>query len=119
MYLVGPSGSGKTVFIKDMLRKRIFQPSFDPILYVYTHFQPIYDTMRPSVADIKFIQGVDFHLIDNLPADGNKYSIIFDDSLDNLSKSTKLNGIATAGRHRNLPCVYINYKYPPQKQNWM
>ena len=109
MYLVGPSGSGKTVFINDMLRMKTFQPSFDRILCFYKHFQPIYDTMIQSIADIEFIQGVDFDLIDNLPADGTKCLLIIDDSLDILSKSEKFNGIATAGRHRNLNCVYIKH----------
>ena len=109
MYLVGPSGSGKTVFINDMLRMKTFQPSFDRNLYFYKHFQPIYDTMMQSIADIEFIQGVDFDLIDNLPADGTKYLLLFDDSMDILSKSEKFNGIATAGRHRNLNCVYIKH----------
>ena len=87
MYLFGPSGSGKTVFINDMLQKKTFQPTFDRILYFYKHFQTIYDTMMQSIAGIEFIQGVDFELIDNLPADGTKYLLIFDDSLDILSKS--------------------------------
>ena len=72
--------------------------------------------MIQSIADIEFIQGVDFDLIDNLPPDGTKYLLIFDDSLDILCKSEKFNGIATAGRHRYLNCVYI--KHNPQKQNW-
>ena len=87
MYLVGPSGSGKTVFINDMLRMKTFQPSFDRILYFYKHFQPIYDTMMQSIADIEFIQGVDFDLIDNLPADGTKYLLIFDDSVTSDTSS--------------------------------
>ena len=62
-----------------------------------------------SIAGIEFIQGVDFELIENLPADGTKYLLIFDDSLDILSKSEKFNEIATAGRHRNLNCVYIKH----------
>ena len=101
MYLVGPSGSGKTVFINDMLKMKTFQPSFDRILYFYKHFQTIYDTMRQSIADIEIIQGVDFELIENLPADGTKYLLIFDDSLDILSKLEKFNAISTTGRHRN------------------
>ena len=47
--------------------------------------------------------------MDNLPADGTKYLLTFDYSLDILSKSEKFNGIATAGRHRNLNCVYIKH----------
>ena len=100
MYLVGPSGSEKTVFINDMLQMKTFQPSFDQILYFYKHFQTIYDTMMQSIAGIEFIQGVDFELIEHLTADGTKYLLIFDDSLETLSKSEKFNEIATAGRHR-------------------
>ena len=109
MYLVGPSGSGKTVSINDMLQMKIFQPSFDRILYFYKHFQTIYDTMMQSIAGIEFIQGVDLEFIENLPADGTKYLLIFDDTLDILSKSEKFNEIATASRHRNLNCVYIKH----------
>ena len=109
MYLVGTSGSGKTVFINDMLQMKIFQPSFDRIVYFYKHFQIIYDTMMQSIAGIEFIQGVDFELVENSPADGTKYLPIFDDSLDILSKSEKFNEIATAGRHRNLNFVYIKH----------
>ena len=73
MYLVCPSGSGKTVFINDMLQTKTSQPSFDRILYFFKRFQTVYDTMMQSIADIEFIQGVDFELIENLPADGTKY----------------------------------------------
>ena len=52
--------------------------------------------MMQSKRDIEFIEGVDLDLIDNLPADGTKYFLIIDDSLDILSKSEKFNGIATA-----------------------
>ena len=109
MYLVGPSGSGKTVFINDMLQMKTLQPSFDRILYFYKHFQTIYDTMMQSIAGIEFIHDVDFELIENLPADGTKFLLIFDDSLETFSKSEKFNEIATADRHRNLNCVYIKH----------
>ena len=96
---------------------KTFQPSFDRISNFYKHLQTIYDTMMQSFADKEIMQVVDFELIENLPADGTKYSLIFDDSLDNLSKSEKFNAIATTGRHRNLNCVYIKQSLP-QKQNW-
>ena len=59
-----------------------------------------FTTMMQSIRDIEFIQGVDLDLIDNLPADGTKYFLIIDDSLDILSKSEKFNGIATAVRRQ-------------------
>ena len=91
MYLVGSSESGKTVFINDMLRMKSFQPSFEKCFY--QHFQPIYDTVMQSVADVEFIQGVDFDLFYNLTADGTKYLLKFDDSLEILFQSEKFNGI--------------------------
>ena len=75
----------------------------------YTFISTFSQFAMQSIADIEFIQGVDFDLIDNSPADGIKYFLIFDDSLDFLSKSEKFNGNATAGRHRNLNCVYIKH----------
>ena len=62
-----------------------------------------------SIADIEFIHCVDFDLIDNKPADGTKYLLLFHDSLDILSKSEKFNAIATTCRHRNLYCLYIKH----------
>ena len=92
-----------------MLQMKTFQTSFDQILYFYKHFHTIYYTMMQSIAAIEFIQGVDFELIENLLAEGTKYLLIFDDSLDILSKLETFNAIATAGRHRNLNFVYIKH----------
>ena len=36
----------------------------------------------PSIADIEFIQGVDFDLTDNLTSDCTKFLLIFNDSLE-------------------------------------
>ena len=59
--------------------------------------------MTQSVADIEFIQFVDFDLIDTFTADGTKHLPKFHDSLDILSKSEEFNAIETAGSHRNQP----------------
>ena len=82
-----------------MPQMKTIKPSFDRILYFYKLFKPIYDTMKQSIADIEIIQGVDFELIENLPADGAKDLLMFDDSLDIISKSKKFSAFATAGRH--------------------
>ena len=37
--------------------------------------------------NLKFIQGVDFDLIENLPNNGTKYLLIFDDSCEKISNS--------------------------------
>ena len=76
--LVGPSGSGKSHLIFDWLKIGIFQPAFDKTYYFYHYYQPLHSQMQRN--NLKFIQGVDFDLIENLFRNGNKYLLIFDDS---------------------------------------
>ena len=57
----------------------------------------------------KFIQGVDFELIEILPNHGTKYLLIFDDSCEKISNSKQFVKIATAGRHRGLNTIYIKH----------
>ena len=59
--------------------------------------------------NLKFIQGVDFELIENLPNNGTKYLLIFDDSCEEISNSKQFVKVATAGRHRGLNTVYIKH----------
>ena len=105
--LVGPSGSGKSHLIFDWLKIGTFQPAFDKIFYFYQHYQPLYSQMQRK--NLKFIQGVDFDLIENLPNNGTKYLLIFDDSCEEIPNSKQFVKIATAGRHRGLNTVYIKH----------
>ena len=57
----------------------------------------------------EFVQGVDFDLIQNLPTNGTKYLLIFDDSCEEISSSKEFVQIATAGRHKGLSTVYIKH----------
>ena len=57
--------------------------------------------------NLKIIEGVDFDLIENLPNNGTKYLLIFDDSSEEISNSKQFVKIATAGRHRGLNTIYI------------
>ena len=65
LYLVVPSGSGKSHLIFDWLKIGVFQPTFGKIFYFYQLYQPLYSQMQRK--NIKFIQGVDFDLVENLP----------------------------------------------------
>ena len=51
--------------------------------------------------NLKFIQGVDFELIENLPNDRTIYLSIFDDSCEEPLNSKQFVKIATAGRQKN------------------
>ena len=78
--LVGPSGSGKCHLNHDWLVFGSFQPEFDKIYYFYQHYQSLYGLMSKNIKTIEFVQGVDFELIQKLPNNGTKYTLIFYDS---------------------------------------
>ena len=107
--LVGPSGSGKSQLIHDWLVFGTFQPEFDKIYYFYQHYHSLYGLMSKNIKNIEFVQGVDFELIQNLPNNGTKYLLIFDDSCEEISSSKEFVKIATAGRHKGLSTVYIKH----------
>ena len=105
--LVGPIGSGKSHLIFDWLKVGTFQQAFDKFFYFCQHYQPLYSRMQRK--NLKFIQVVDFVLIENLPNNGTKYLLIFDDSCEENSNSKQFVKIATAGRHRGLNAIYIKH----------
>ena len=109
MALVGPSGCGKSFFIYQMLKNRVFFPSFDKILYFYQFEQALYVRMRREIANIEFIPTIDFELMEKLENDGTNYLLIFDDSCDEICRSKQFEKLATAGRHRKLNCIYIKH----------
>ena len=48
-------------------------------------------------------------MIQNLPNNGTKYLLIFDDSCEEISSSKEFVKIAEAGRHKDLSTVYIKH----------
>ena len=65
--------------------------------------------MSKNIKNIHFIQGVDFEFIQNLPKNGTKYLLIFDDSCEEISSSKGFFKIATAGRHKGLSTIYVKH----------
>ena len=47
----GPSGSGETHLVAQLLRqhRQIFKPKFEQFVYLYNHFQPIYEELLLSL----------------------------------------------------------------------
>ena len=107
--LVGPSETGKLQFIYKWLKIGTFQPEFDKIYFFYQHSQPLYNVMQKEIENFEFVQGVNFEFIDSLKNNGTKYLLIFDDSCEEICNSKAFVDIATAGRHRGLSTIYINY----------
>ena len=110
MSIVGPSGSGKTTLLYKLLTLPVFQPKYQSIVFFFQHYQKAYDRLKQDVAEIEFIQGLDFDLInESLATDGKKRLLIFDDFSDELLKSKDFTRIATAGRHLGLHVLYIKH----------
>ena len=107
--LVGPGESGKSQFIYQLLKNDTFQPKFGKTLFLYQHFQPLYDVMLKAIENIEFVQGVNFDFIDSLENNGTKYLLIFDDSCQEICNSREFEKIAVAGRHRGLSTIYIKH----------
>ena len=112
--LVGPSGSGKSHLVFEWFKIGTFQPKFDKIfLFLSTLSTSLWTNAKfygqMQRKNLKFIQGVDLELIENLPNKGTKYLLIFDDSCEEISNSKQFVKIATAGRHRGLNTKYIKH----------
>ena len=71
------------------------------------HYQPLYGQIQRK--NLKFNQGVDFELIENLPNNGTKYLLKFDDSCEEIPNPKQFVKVATAGRHRGLNTIYIEH----------
>ena len=65
--------------------------------------------MQKEIKNLKFVQGVNFEIIDSLKNKGTKYLLIFDDSCEEICISKAFVDIATAGRHRRLITIYIKH----------
>ena len=85
--LVAPSGSGKLHRIFDWLKIGTFHPKFDKI-FLNQNYQLLYGQKRGK--NLKFIRGVDFELIQNLPNNGAKYLLKFGYSFEEISNSSSL-----------------------------
>ena len=65
--------------------------------------------MEKEIENLEFVQAVNFEFIDSLKNCGTKYSLIFDDSCEEICNSKAFVDIATAGKHRALSTTYIKH----------
>ena len=107
--MVGPSETGKSQLIYNWLKIGTLQPKFDKLYFFYQHSQPLYDVMQKEIENLEFVRRVNFEFIDSLKNNGTKYLLIFDNSCEEICNSKVFVDIATAGRHRGLSTIYINY----------
>ena len=80
--VLGSSGSRKNHLIFGWLKIGTFQPALDKTFYSYQPYQSRDVQMQRK--HLKFVRGVDFDLIENLPNNGTKNLLIFVDSCDEI-----------------------------------
>ena len=66
--------------------------------------------MIEDVPNIEFIRPVYFEMIKQLHTKGKNFLLIFDDVSEELSTSKEFSKLATAGKHRNLNCLYKSHE---------
>ena len=65
--------------------------------------------MQKEIESLEFVQGVNCEFTDSLKNNGTKYSLIFEDSCEEICNSKEIVDKATAGRHRRLSTIYIKH----------
>ena len=96
--LVGPSETEKSQLVYNWHKIGTSSQKFDKNLFFYQHSQPLYDVIKTEIWKIEFFQGVNFKFTDSLKNNGAKYSVIFDDSCEEVFNSKAYFDVATAGR---------------------
>ena len=111
VFLVGPSENAKSQHIYDWLKIGTVPTKTDKIYFFCQHSQSLYDVMGKEIQNFEFVlvQDVNFEYIDSVKNKGTKYSILFDDSCEEICNSKAFVGIATAGRHPRSSTIYIDH----------
>lgn len=110
----GPSGSGKTTFVSKLLsienKHHLFYNVPNQVYLFYTHFQPIYETMRSNNLIQEMIQGeVSYEKLEEIAQkhkDTGGCFIILDDQLKNLHDGIMLL-FTELCHHYCVTCIYL------------
>ena len=119
MMVVGPSGSGKTRLVAELIikQKKLFYPCFDKIIYVYQHWQKIYDELHNNLGTgISFIQGLDWSKINSTP-DKARLLIVFDDVYTDASQQEEFLHLVISGRHKNQHAIILKHNLYQKSRN--
>ena len=114
--LVGSSETGKSQLIYNWLKVGTYQLKFDKTHFFYQTSQPLHNVMQKEKRSLEFVQGVNFQFSDSLKNNDTKYSLLSDDSFEEICNSKAFVDIATTGRHRGLSTIYIKHNlFHPSK----
>ena len=117
MVLAAPSFAGKTTFVCNLLKqaKHTLSVPMHRIIWCYSQYQPLYDTLKHEIPQIEFVQGIpdsiseDYYLdpkINNL--------IVLDDLMTEVKNDTRIADMFSRGRHRNASVILLLQNVFPQ-----
>ncbi len=105
----GPTGSGKTKFVERLIVQRRFSVQHNRVFWVYSEWQPAYESLQRARPDIVFKKGLgDENEFYNSLSNMNNNLVILDDQMSAVGNSKTLSRLFTEGsHHRNLSIIYI------------
>ena len=121
--VVGPAGCGKTRLIGRMIsnQEKIFQPSFDRVIYFYKHHQESYEKLRVECStkalDIDFFQGLEWEAVERTEALKQRTLVVIDDLYDEATQTKEFLDLVIAGRHRNVHLMVLRHNLFQQSKN--
>lgn len=110
LIIAGSSFSGKTTFIFNLLKnKKMFQPNFEEIIFVYSTWQPLYDEIEKLLDNISFVNRIPLkEEIEKITQDMKPRLIIFDDQMTHLTECPDITEYFTVfTHHRQLSCILV------------
>ena len=109
--ICGSSFSGKSFFISKLLenKSKMFIPEPQEIIYVYSSWQPLFDTMERAIPNIKFMNRIPSKSeVISFTDDLQHRVMVIDDQMTNLKSCPDITEYFTVfTHHRNLSCILV------------
>jgi hypothetical protein len=112
MTVSGGTGSGKSFWLKSLLENQshCVDKPFGRVMYCYGIYQPLFDTLRESVPDIEFFEGLpkdEFENYDKFGADVNAL-VVLDDLMSELANDSELTNLfCRFSHHAHVSCAFV------------
>ena len=107
----GSAFSGKSTFTAQLIdnKSKMFSPEPVEIIYVYSTWQPIYDSLEKANTNIKFINAIPSKSeVETMTADLQHRLMIIDDQMTQLKNCPDITEYFTVfTHHRNLSCILV------------
>ena len=102
-------------------QSKIFQPSFDKIVYLYNHYQKHFDTLLVNCVSqkhsIEFHQGLNWSAVEKCDARKLRTLVVIDDLYQEACEDEYFLNLVIAGRHRNIHLIALKHNLFQQSKH--